>query len=713
MMKNSFWLLLIFFAFFNHTSAQVALPFKAQKEFFIYGNATVIGNAILGKEATAAFNDVSLTNDDIDMVYTDVDNDDTTFSSSSATLQLPANHSEIKYAVLYWAATYSYEQGYRTESGEQFLFQGKRVKNRNAISKVKFKLPNAKNYIPVNGDVVFDGANDPAFSLNAPYVCQADVTKLLKNASIINGEYTLANVTASKGFVSGGSAAGWLLYVVYEAPVNTPQYITMYNGFAHVGNEAVKITFDNFKALEEGEIKTSITLSALEGDSALIDDEILISNPVLKRMSLLSSNLRPRNNFFNSKITTNDSEFTERNPASKNTLGFDIATVDIPNQTQPIIDNNTEKVDLIFNTRADRFYLFFTAFQTEISTVFYEEQQQEYALIEDKLAPKITSDKSKKEVSKALEKKSSEEPIKGSAPKIRTEISRDIIKEVSRDERNVINTSVAKETAEGIVEDVNSETKDGITSAKGLEQVVNAKVKKEKVPKKEVVKKGEKITKNQEPIVKEMVREEIKPWERKPENTNVGGPEKEATSSSIPKAKTLTNPLPRADYSQSTKDKTLPVWLKQKQEVEPRRDNIYRPSGQIILQQSAQNSLALNRDNYEKLLTVEDYIYETQTFKRILNQETTFINGIDKGYYIIATLVYDFDEAIGYQNALKGKGVNSKIFKDKGDSYYVYLYNSDNFYDVFMLRKAFIKAEFLSKVWILNINMKAGTLKKI
>ena len=145
----------------------------------------------------------------------------------------------------------------------------------------------------------------------------------------------------------------------------------------------------------------------------------------------------------------------------------------------------------------------------------------------------------------------------------------------------------------------------------------------------------------------------------------------------------------------------------------PKSDNVYRPSGEISSLSSAQNSLALNRDNYEKLLTVEDYIYETQTFKRILKQDATFIDGINKGYYIIGTLVYEFDEAIAYQNDLKAKGVNSKIFKDKENSYYVYLYNSDNFYDVFMLRKAFIKVNFLSKVWILNINMKAGALKKI
>lgn len=671
-MKTSHWLLLIFFAFTKLTTAQVTLPFKAQKEFYIYGNATVIGNTIMGKDAITSFNDISLTNDDIDMTYTDIDQDDTTFSSSSAILELPANHTKIKYAVLYWAATYSYERGHRQESGGQFLFQGKRVKNRSAISKIKFKLPGTDTYKNINGDIIFDGANDKAFSLNSPYVCQADVTKLLKHAKETNGEYTVANVTATQGFVSGGSAAGWLLYVVYEAPTKNPQYITTYNGFAHVGSDAVKVTFDNFMALEEGEINTSITLSALEGDSALIDDEILISNPVLKRMMLLSTNQRSRNNFFNSKITRDDTEFISRNPASINTLGFDIATVTIPNQSQPIIDNNTQKVDLIFNTRSDRFYLFFTAFQTEISKVFYEQQQQK-----ERTLVAVVSEQQRTEDAKAK--------------KARTKAENSI-------------------DAEELLE---NKKKDKLVNKEGEMSSYKKPAPKmtEFKPKKEPS-----VAKVQQPLRASKINEgkDLSPKSKTSKVWVVEAPKKEDVFVSTPSSKPPKTEQRRAiDYSQETSDKPLPIWLKQKQKVAPKDDKIYRPKGQILPESPGYNSLALNRDNYEKLLTVEDYIYETQTFKRVLNQESTILEDVESGYYIIATLVYDFDEAIRYQNELKSKGVNSKIFKGNGNSYYVNLYNSDNFYDVFMLRKAFIKVDFLNKVWILNINIKKGGLKKI
>jgi len=122
----------------------------------------------------------------------------------------------------------------------------------------------------------------------------------------------------------------------------------------------------------------------------------------------------------------------------------------------------------------------------------------------------------------------------------------------------------------------------------------------------------------------------------------------------------------------------------------------------------------MNRENYEKLLTKEDYVYETQKFKRILDQETTYIEGIEKSYYIISSLVYDLDDAVEHQNELADNGVNSKILKDSAqEKYYVYLFNSENFYDVFMLRKAFIKSQFLEQVWILNINIEKQVIKKL
>jgi hypothetical protein len=402
----------IFISMFSFTYAQQTVPFTTQKAFYIYGDAAVIGNNILSKDKQEPYNDYLLTNDDIDMVYVDIDQDKTTFSSSSANLKLPDNQSKIAYAVLYWSATYSYIKGTRREEDAQFYFQGNRQKNRSLINKVKLKLP-GENYQNITGNVLFDGAKNPAFALNTPYVCFTDVTKQLQEAKQVNGEYTVANINATQGFVAGGSAAGWMLYVVYEAPTSKPKYITTFNGFSHIGNQPEIISLDEFKTPDKGATSTAIVLATLEGDSALSGDQCIVANPVTDKAWQLQAVNRDKDNFFSSQITSISTANTVRYPNSSNTLGFDLATVSLPNNDEAVLVNGTEKVDLIFNTKQDRFYLFFTAFNTEISESFLKEIQSNtpvnaIVLTSEKLDPNVilTSDnkvvKAKIETIKAI-----------------------------------------------------------------------------------------------------------------------------------------------------------------------------------------------------------------------------------------------------------------------------------------------------------------------
>lgn len=360
--------LIIFFAFFYQGFTQVATSFKTNKTFYIYGDALVIGNNSLSKDVIKPFNELSIANDDIPMSFVDIDNDNSTFNSSSSILQLTDNQNNIVFAALYWTATYSYIKGERRSQNGQFFFSGKRQKDRSLISKVKLKLPN-QDYQTVKGNVIFDGYKKSGFHLNSPYACYADITNLLQNAEVKNGEITVANIHATEGFVAGGSSAGWMLYIVYEAPTEKPKYITTFNGFAHVGTEPVVINLKDFKSPEEGNITTNLTLATLEGDSDITEDECIIANPNLKTAIRLSTDQREEKNFFNSSIYNK----IERFPNSKNTLGFDIARLTVPNNKETVIDNNTDNVELLFNTKEDRFYLFFAAFETEISQSFFNE----------------------------------------------------------------------------------------------------------------------------------------------------------------------------------------------------------------------------------------------------------------------------------------------------------------------------------------------------
>ncbi len=64
----------------------------------------------------------------------------------------------------------------------------------------------------------------------------------------MNGDYTVADIQATQGYISGGCSGGWLLYVVYEAPSEHPIYVTTYNGFIQVNRRNHSdIVFKDFK----------------------------------------------------------------------------------------------------------------------------------------------------------------------------------------------------------------------------------------------------------------------------------------------------------------------------------------------------------------------------------------------------------------------------------------------------------------------------------
>lgn len=207
-----------------------------------------------------------------------------------------------------------------------------------------------------------------------PYVCYADVTTKLQNLATINGTYTVANVKATEGEISGGGSAGWLLYVIYEDPSESPKYFTTYNGLVEVNKEVIDIDFKGFKSKEEGIVNTTIALGAMEGDRKIKTDELLIFDKKSGDYKPLSNKVRKEKNFFNSSITMGDEFFTDRNPYSANTLGFDLLKMEIPNPNNDLLDNASTQANLRFQAKADRFYLFFVAFETEINKDFLEEK---------------------------------------------------------------------------------------------------------------------------------------------------------------------------------------------------------------------------------------------------------------------------------------------------------------------------------------------------
>lgn len=360
------------FLIFHITYSQEGVPFKESKQLYVRGNSILIGNNILGDHPTEPLMDISIPNDVVKMKYIDVDADETTFSSSEATINNAPAKPRIVHATLYWCGLYPSEKSALRKSGNRMIHVGRGERNA-AVNSILFKTPNGA-YEALSGKVIFDSYNTEVFTTNSPYVCYADVTTKLQNLTTINGIYTVANIKATEGEISGGGSAGWLLYVVYEDASESPKYFTTYNGLVEVNKEAVEIIFKGFKSKEEGIVKTTIALGAMEGDRKIKTDEFSIFDKKAGNFKTLSNKVREEKNFFNSSITMDDVFFTDRNPNSANTLGFDLLKMEIPNPNNELLDNATIQANLQFQAKADRFYLFFVAFETEINKEFLEEK---------------------------------------------------------------------------------------------------------------------------------------------------------------------------------------------------------------------------------------------------------------------------------------------------------------------------------------------------
>ncbi|MCG8184024.1 T9SS type B sorting domain-containing protein [Tenacibaculum piscium] len=351
-----------------------SLPLNAQKKANgfelrhfqnVTGNMTFIANNILNKEIYVNYGtpfypiwkletDVPYhdneDNNEHNLYYIDIDKfvdenrdgRDDTFSSSSATLNLPTC-SRVVYAGLYWAGVYN-------GASDDY-------KN------VKLKLPSSSSYVDIRASI-----NDREIlsSTTRSYTCFKDITALVQAESNPNGIYTAANILATEGKAAGtGSAAGWTMIVVYENESETRKNISIFDGYADVTNTEVPINYSGFKTIPTGNVKAEQIIGALEGDRRRSNDKYEFKDKY-GNYNPLFNNLNPANNFFNNTITIYDSYLTGKNPESTNTFGFDVDQIKIKNTNNSVIANNQTSADVKFTSRGDFYYPFLSAMSIEV-----------------------------------------------------------------------------------------------------------------------------------------------------------------------------------------------------------------------------------------------------------------------------------------------------------------------------------------------------------
>ncbi len=172
---------------------------------------------------------------------------------------------------------------------------------------------------------------------------------------------------------SEGLSAGWSLFVVYEDPILPAKYITSFDGFTKI-TASINETFpvSGFTTIPVGPVRAKFAFGTIEGDQSYTGDYLRLNGSTIDATNNAGTVIRPGNNFFNSSVSiidpaTNTPElFTQRNPTSSNTLGFDAGIINIPNPGNSLIANGATSASISLGSNLDIYYYYFSAFAIEI-----------------------------------------------------------------------------------------------------------------------------------------------------------------------------------------------------------------------------------------------------------------------------------------------------------------------------------------------------------
>ena len=318
-------------------TASADRPFAPRFSQNVQGAITFAANTILtcpnsnaDCAAARAGTGSKLNNNQFNMTYVDVDDDPSTFNSSSATITIPTD-AQVLFAGLYY--------GGRTSAGTG----GTQAPNPNARGTVRLKTPGG-TYQTLTAAV--DSTSGSTYAAFVEVTSQVQATGA--------GSYTVANVQAGTGEDRGG---GWSIVVAYRDPDEPARNLTIFDGLESVGQGETK-TFgvSGFQTPASGPVQTELGFVTYEGDRGLTGDSATLNGTVL------SSATNPPNNFFNSSISRNGTEVSDKDPNYNNQLGFDSNQVN----GDGILANGATSAAIRLQTTRDVFLPQVVTFATEI-----------------------------------------------------------------------------------------------------------------------------------------------------------------------------------------------------------------------------------------------------------------------------------------------------------------------------------------------------------
>jgi large repetitive protein len=307
----------------------------------------------VGQDSAACLN---ANNNDNNMVYVNVDRTGH-FDSSSATLTVPTNARVVK-AFLYWGADLSEGVNRPNVNPPSYAAPGGSNPDTNTLWKKAALRVGSGSYTTIDATApVRDGdwkgiaswysqpGNAPGFA----YQVRADVSAEVNAGLTVTKRrarrgadkqltVTVANVQAGKGYNRHG---GWNLLVVWQTPTAAFRDISIFDGFDFVqvegGQELVvgPLNFTGFSTPASGKVDAHATSWTYEGDRAISGDYMALGDVsnTCGAQTHLSDALHPVGNFFNSTISRGGIDNGDRAPDYSNQMGFDLATVDVPEGT--------------------------------------------------------------------------------------------------------------------------------------------------------------------------------------------------------------------------------------------------------------------------------------------------------------------------------------------------------------------------------------------
>ena len=391
----------------------------------IIGNYVVSGNTVEcvtdkndSFDGTCQNDRVKYYNNKYVVKYIDIDNNDTTWDSSSSTLTLPNSYApsqdgkNIIWAGLFWQGNVNNSNHFSKNghlyqnlqkrsylsSGSMFGFSNNETVvtkdiNHNetmnilntSANKILLKIDNESNYHNITASRFYYDTGDYG-DYGATYAAYADITTLLQSKKLTKGKHkiTVANILSNEGMeILNGDYAGWSIVVIYKEDFihGKARNVSIYNGFTAVdyqkhGSQEVKIS--GFKLPKEGTVNSQFTVFAGEGEEKYGapykgDGRSWYDYMKIKRLQSDKGDLMPgltsdeQNNIFDAKLANVQRDSGKNNDVI-NTNGIDIDTYDVSNIITKYRDkdNNISSIYIDIASNKDYITPSMVAFSTEL-----------------------------------------------------------------------------------------------------------------------------------------------------------------------------------------------------------------------------------------------------------------------------------------------------------------------------------------------------------